>query len=92
LAEGDNFGSNNWSHDGKYIYTLNYGLVRGAELARIKVFGGNKLEIVFSFKYKNIPASSENWAGWAGPGADNSPLLMWDKSTYDIYALDLKFP
>jgi Tol biopolymer transport system component len=92
LTEGDNFGSNNWSHDGKYIYTLNYGLVRGAELARIKVFDRNKLEIVFRFKDKNIPASSEEWAGWAGPGADNSPLLMWDKSTEDIYALDLKVP
>jgi hypothetical protein len=66
--------------------------VRGAELARIKVFDRNKLEIVFRFKDKNIPASSEEWAGWAGPGADNSPLLMWDKSTEDIYALDLKVP
>lgn len=92
LTEGENFGCNNWSHDGKYIYTLNYGLARGVELSRIKIVGRNKLEIVFSFKDKNIPASSEEWAGWAGSGADNSPLTMWDKSTEDIYALDLKFP
>jgi len=91
LTEGENFGSNNWSHDGKYIYTLNYSLARGAELSRIKIFE-RKLEVVFSFKDKNIPASSEDWAGWAGPGADNSPLIMWDKSTEEIYALDLKFP
>lgn len=92
LTEGENFGSNNWSHDGKYIYTLNYGLVRGVELSRIKIFDRKKLEIVFSFKDKNIPASSEEWAGWVGSAADNSPLTMWDKSTEDIYALDLKFP
>ena len=91
MTEGENFGSNNWSHDGKYIYTLNYSLARGAELSRIKIFE-RKLEVVFSLKDKNIPASSEDWAGWAGPGADNSPLIMWDKSTEEIYALDLKFP
>ena len=92
LTEGKNFGSNNWSHDGKYIYTLNYGPAEGAELSRIKIFERNKLETVFRFKDKNIPASSDEWAGWAGPGTDNSALIMRDKSTEDIYALDLKFP
>ena len=64
LTEGENFGSNNWSHDGKYIYTLNYSLARGAELSRIKIFD-RKLEVVFNFKDKNIPASREEWSGWA---------------------------
>jgi eukaryotic-like serine/threonine-protein kinase len=94
LAEG-NFSFNNWSHDGKYIYTLNgLGPARGWELSRIKISDRKKLEAVFSLKDKNIPLSSDadGWFQWIGPGADNSPLVMRDKSTADIYALDLQFP
>ena len=91
LAEG-NFGFNNWSQDGKYIYTLNgLGPVQGMELSRIKISGSNKLETIVNLKEKNIPIADDAWFDWAGPGADNSPLIMRDKSTEDIYALDLQF-
>jgi hypothetical protein len=40
---------------------------------------------------KNI-GQGNGWAKWTAPGPDDSPLLMRDKSTQDIYALDLQLP
>ena len=49
----------------------------------------NKLQTVLNLK--NIPRAGSVWSQWAAPGPDNAPLIMRDRSTQEIYALELQF-
>jgi hypothetical protein len=42
---------------------------------------------------KDVPRrTADIWAQWTGLAADDSPLIMRDRSTQEIYALDLGAP
>ena len=87
LAQGL-FAFENWSLDGKYLYAENY-LDKSDDFVRVNVPDGN-VEHLFSLK--EVPRGFDPWESWVGLGPDNSPLLMRDKSTQEIYRLDLDFP
>jgi serine/threonine protein kinase len=87
LAQGL-FAFENWSLDGKYLYAENY-LDKSDDFVRVSVADG-KVERLFSLK--EVPRGFDPWESWVGLGPDDTPLLMRDKSTQEIYRLDLDFP
>ncbi len=87
LAES-RFGFESWSHDGKYLYAEDYSGTAD-DMVRVSVADG-KMERLFSLK--EIPRGFDPWEFWVGLAADDSPLLMRDRSTQEIYSLDVRFP
>jgi Tol biopolymer transport system component len=82
------FGFENWSHDGKYLYAEDYA-DKTDDLVRVNVANG-KVERLFSLK--DVPRGFDPWEFWIGLAPDDSVLLMRDKSTQEIYSLDVRFP
>jgi Tol biopolymer transport system component len=75
-----------WSHDGDHIYFAGGGHPRGVFRVRIS---DRKVEEVVSLKdLRQAPG----WGEWAGLAPDDSPLLVRDAGTQDIYALDWEAP
>jgi Tol biopolymer transport system component/DNA-binding winged helix-turn-helix (wHTH) protein len=87
LAEGDhfNFGFNQWSSDGKYVYALENGRGFG-KIVRVRI-KDRILEDILSLK--NFPQLVDPFADWYGLTADGKVLLMRDRSVQEIYALNL---
>jgi len=82
LAQG-NFFNNNWSHDSKYVYMEQVRQGEPMELVRVST-ADRKLEHVINLKDITSP-------GWPlSLGRDDSPILMRDKGTQEIYALNLE--
>ncbi|HXP40124.1 MAG TPA: hypothetical protein VN833_07615, partial [Candidatus Acidoferrales bacterium] len=77
-----------WSHDGKYLYAEDYSDSTD-DMVRVTVANG-KTERLLSLK--EIPRGFDPWEFWVGLAPDDSPLLMRDKSTQEIYSLDVRFP
>jgi len=87
LAEGEQFGYNEWSHNGEYIYLReNWG--GAGELVRVRI-KDRALEHVLSLK--DFPHREDGFALWIGLTPDDALLLMRDRSVQEIYALDLRF-
>jgi eukaryotic-like serine/threonine-protein kinase len=82
------FGFENWSHDGKYLYAEDYS-ENTDDLVRVSAANG-KMERLFSLK--DVPRGFDPWEFWIGLAFDDSLLLMRDKSTQEIYSLDVRFP
>ncbi len=87
LAEAK-FGFENWSHDGKYLYAENYS-DKTDDLVRVNVANG-KVETLFSLK--EVPRGFDPWEFWIGLAPDDSLMMMRDRSTQEIYSLDVRFP
>jgi Tol biopolymer transport system component len=87
LAEGQEVGYNEWSHDGKYVY-MRESRDGAGELVRVRIKDG-VLEHLLSLK--DFPQPSDGFASWIGLTPDDAPLLMRDRSLQEIYALDLSF-
>jgi serine/threonine protein kinase/Tol biopolymer transport system component len=86
LAQAGGFGFENWSRDGRYIYALSG--THGDDIVRVNI-ANRKLERIVSLK--DVPIrTSDLWAQWTGLASDDSPLIMRDRSTQEIYALDLQ--
>ena len=82
------FGFENWSHDGKFLYAEDYS-DKTDDLVRVNVATG-ALERLFSLK--DVPRGFDPFEFWVGLAPDGSPLLMRDKSTQEIYSLDVRLP
>jgi eukaryotic-like serine/threonine-protein kinase len=82
------FGFENWSRDGKYLYAEDYS-DKTDDLVRVSVPGG-KVERLFSLK--DVPRGFDPWEFWIGLLPDDSLLLMRDKSTQEIYSLQVRLP
>ena len=87
LAQGL-FAFENWSLDGKYLYAENYH-DKSDDFVRVSIADG-KVERLFSLK--GVPRGFDPWESWVGLAPDDTPLLMRDKSTQEIYRLDLNLP
>jgi eukaryotic-like serine/threonine-protein kinase len=87
LAES-RFGFETWSRDGKYLYAEDYS-DNTDDLVRVSLANG-KVERLFNLK--EVPRGFDPWEFWIGLAADDSPLLMRDRSTQEIYSLDVRFP
>jgi hypothetical protein len=53
--------------------------------------GGHKIELVAKVDVRGGTKSDDFWY-WTGLAPDDSPLVMRDASTQEIYALDVDFP
>jgi Tol biopolymer transport system component len=85
LAERDNFGFDQWSPDGKYVYALESG--RGfAKIVRVRIKDRVQEEVL---SLKDFPQLIDSFANWYGLTPDGKLLLMRDRSVQEIYALDL---
>ena len=77
-----------WSRDGQYIY-FDTTLSEDAAFFRVRI-SDHKLERLFSLK-----GLRRYWGGlgpWTGLAPDDSPLLVRDISSQEIYALDWQAP
>src|SRR6516225_11045389 len=78
-----------WSRQGDYIYFL--GVLPGGTpggIFRVRI-SDRKLEQVVTLKdFRQAPY----WGSWGGLAPDDSPLLLRDAGTEDIYALDWQAP
>ena len=83
-----NVGFTEWSHDGKYIY-FDTGLSEDPAVYRVRV-ADRKLERVASLK--GFRRAVGVWTPWSGLTPDDSPLLLRDTSSQEVYALDFEAP
>ena len=56
---------------------------------RVRVLADHKLEQVARLKDFRQPTG---WGSWVGVAPDDSPLLLRDTGTQDIYSLDWEAP
>jgi eukaryotic-like serine/threonine-protein kinase len=85
LATGS-FSWLNWSHDGQYVYVLDYG---GKDaVVRIRI-SDRKIEPVVDVK--NF-ASTGRYGSYLSLTPDDSPLLLRDTGTQDVYSIDREAP
>jgi Tol biopolymer transport system component len=77
----------NWSRDGKYLHFFSSG--RDPALYRVRI-SDHKLEKIVSLKGVRLTIGSEGT--WCGLAPDDSPLVLRDVGTQEIYALDLQRP
>ena len=82
LFEGMAFGLTNWSHDGQYVYFVRF--PEKAAVLRIRV-SDRKLEEIVDLKDFTSTGFSTAWLGLA---PDDSPLMLREAGTQDVYSLD----
>jgi Tol biopolymer transport system component len=82
------FGFENWSHDGKYLYAEDYS-DNNDDFVRVNVTNGKEERLL---GLKQIPRGFDPWEFWVGLAPDDSLLLMRDRSTQEIYSLDVRYP
>ena len=87
LAQGL-FAFENWSLDGRFLYAESY-FDKSDDFVRVSIADG-KVERLFSLK--EVPRGFDPWESWVGLGPNDTPLLMRDKSTQEIYRLDVDLP
>ncbi len=78
----DNLGWLSWSHDGQYIYALQYG--GKDDVIRIRVRDG-KVETVASLK--NL-VTTGRYGGDLSLTPNDNPLLLKDTGSQDVYSVD----
>jgi len=77
----------NWSRDGKYVYFHS----SGGDIAIYRVrISDHKLEKVVSLKEMRLTIG--DFGTWCGLAPDDSPLILRDVGSQEIYALDLQLP
>jgi DNA-binding winged helix-turn-helix (wHTH) protein/Tol biopolymer transport system component len=81
------FGSIGWSHDSKSIYLHLKHETKPAELVRISVPDGHVRRVL---DLSGLTLGGL-WHDWVSLLPDDSPLLMFDRSTEEIYRLDLQY-
>jgi eukaryotic-like serine/threonine-protein kinase len=72
----------NWSRDGKYVYFLHY--PENPAVLRIRI-SDRKLEQVADLKGF---LATGFWGFWLGLDPEDSPLMLRDAGTQDVYSLD----
>jgi Tol biopolymer transport system component/predicted Ser/Thr protein kinase len=77
----------NWSRDGNYIHFHSFG--SDTALYRVRV-SDHKLEKIVSLK--GIRLTIGTFGTWCGLAPDDSPLILRDVGSQEIYALDLQLP
>ncbi len=82
LFEGMAFGFPNWSRDGQYVYFVRF--PEKAAVLRIRI-SDHKLEQVVDLK-DFTPTGY--WTVWLSLDPDDSPLMLRDAGTQDVYSVD----
>jgi serine/threonine protein kinase/Tol biopolymer transport system component len=76
----------NWSADGQYVYFLRW--AKDPAVLRVRI-ADRRLEQVADLT--NLPTTG-NIGPWMGLDPDDSPLILRDRGTQDVYALDWEEP
>jgi eukaryotic-like serine/threonine-protein kinase len=76
----------NWSRDGQYVYFLRW--LDHPAVLRVRIADGRVEQVL---DLTNLPTTG-NIGPWLGLGPDDSPLVLRDIGTQDIYALDWEEP
>jgi serine/threonine protein kinase/Tol biopolymer transport system component len=79
-------GWTNWSRDGRYVYFLHW--PDNPSVFRVRI-SDRRVERVADLKHFPLTGSV---IGWLGLTPDNSPLLLHDIGSQDIYVLDWETP
>jgi eukaryotic-like serine/threonine-protein kinase len=77
-----------WSRDARYIY-FDCDSPTNPAFVRVRISDG-KMEEVASLK--GVRRAAGHFGPWAGLAPDDSPLIMRDTGTQEIYALDVTLP
>ena len=83
-----NPGFPSWSRDSKYVYFDSLSPTEPA-FVRVRISDG-KMEKVADLK--NVQRATSLFGAWSGLGPDDSPLVLRDTGTQEIYALDWEAP
>ena len=86
IASSAQLGFPTWSKDGQFLYFLRQ--IEPGAVVRIRI-SDHKLERLLELK--NI-ALTGHWGHWMALAPDDSPLLMRNAGTEDVYALDWEAP
>src|SRR5262249_12766646 len=86
LTSGISIGYPNWSRDGKYIY-YDAGSGEQAGFYRVRI-SDHRVERIANLK----DIRRTGTFSWGGLAPDDSPLLLRDTGTQEIYALDVDLP
>jgi Tol biopolymer transport system component len=78
-----------WSRDGQAIYFEFYPRGQPAAIFKLRLSDHRMEQVASLAHFRQAPGVAGHWMGIA---PDNSPLLLEDTGTQDIYALDLKLP
>ena len=92
-AFGSEMAWNQWSHDGRYIYFMDFhNPAQGihTRVVRLRLSDGKIENIVDVQNLGRLTTGS--FAGWFGLAPDDSPLFARDISTQEIYALEVHWP
>jgi Tol biopolymer transport system component len=89
LAAGTYLQYPNWTRDGKYVYFEDLGN-DGPELDRVAVAEGGKQRVIALKDIHRVVMSSDQ--PWNGVAIDNSPLIMRDVGSRELYSLELQLP
>jgi Tol biopolymer transport system component/DNA-binding winged helix-turn-helix (wHTH) protein len=76
-----------WSHDGKYLYFQSFD-VKEPAFFRMRI-SDRKRERLTGINLRRVQA---DWFWWNGLAPDDSPLVLRDESSEEIYALDWLLP
>jgi hypothetical protein len=89
LATGESLQYPNWTRDSNYIYFEDWGN-NGPEIDRVGVAGGTKEPVVALQDIPRVLMGSQQ--PWNGITPDNSPLIMRDVGSRELYSLELQLP
>lgn len=86
-------GYREWSHSGDYIYFFGVPPVgRDGAILRVRISDRYLEELISLKDFRQPPGDITTDGTWVGLAPDDSPLLLRDTGTQDIYALDVDFP
>jgi serine/threonine protein kinase/Tol biopolymer transport system component len=89
LSNGRILNYPNWSRDGKFVYFEDIG-GGGPEIARVSITDRKREQIV---SLRNVPrVNLQSNQPWNGLAPDNSPLIMRDVGSREVYSLELQLP
>jgi len=89
LASGNFVGWPEWSHDSKsVVYVLRERPGSSNSIFRVRI-GDRKPEEILSLKGMRLAG---NFGGWHGLALDDSPLMLRNAASQEIYALDWEAP
>jgi Tol biopolymer transport system component len=89
LASGYSVGWPEWSRDSQYIYFHIAQLNSPAGIFRVRI-ADRKAEEIESLK--DVRRTGGVFGPWEGLAPDDSPLMLRDTATQEIYALDAELP
>ena len=84
VDKGNHLGWQAFSHDGRFLYYMEAGLI--PSICRLRVSDHH----VDRFPVKNLTGTG-HWGLALSLGPDDVPLLLRDKTTSDLYALELEW-